>query len=141
MPHSEYPSASACLCRGIEEFVQAYLTVQGISSFPLVFPRAAGSSYVEPGTTPATQTDLVYPDVAAMAAACSRSRLDGGLHFTAAVPAGEDLCDGIGDQGFAFATTLINGQWNWSPPTIQPSSEPSSSSDAPSPSPTQTYFQ
>ena len=28
---------------------------------------------------------------------CSRSRLDGGMHFTASVPAAEALCEGIGD--------------------------------------------
>ena len=42
---------------------------------------------------------------------CSRSRLDGGMHFTASVPAAEALCEGIGDAGFAFASLLIDNDW------------------------------
>ena len=44
-------------------------------------------------------------------AACGASRLDGGMHFTGAVAAGEELCKGIGTAGFEYASDLIGGEW------------------------------
>ena len=43
--------------------------------------------------------------------ACGASRLDGGMHFTGAVAAGEELCKGIGTAGFEYASDLIGGEW------------------------------
>ena len=37
--------------------------------------------------------------------------LDGGMHFTGAVAAGEELCQGIGTAGFEYASDLIGGEW------------------------------
>ena len=52
-----------------------------------------------------------YATVDALAAACGASRLDGGMHFTGAVEAGEELCKGIGTAGFEYASDLIGGEW------------------------------
>ena len=71
----------------------------------------AGSSKVEPGTTPAQDVTLTYATVDALAAACGASRLDGGMHFTGAVQAGAELCAGIGTAGFEYASDLIGGEW------------------------------
>ena len=54
---------------------------------------------------------LTYATVDALAAACGASRLDGGMHFTVAVAAGEELCKGIGTAGFEYASDLIGGEW------------------------------
>ena len=81
----------------------------GPSSRKYVAP--AGSSKVEPGTTPAQDVTLTYATVDALAAACGASRLDGGMHFTGAVQAGADLCKGIGTAGFEYASDLIGGEW------------------------------
>ena len=54
---------------------------------------------------------LTYSDVGQLAAACGASRLDGGMHFTGAVAAGEKLCKGIGTAGFEYASDLIGGEW------------------------------
>ena len=54
---------------------------------------------------------LTYATVDALAAACGASRLDGGMHFTGAVAAGETLCAGIGTAGFQYASDLIGGEW------------------------------
>ena len=78
---------------------------------PLQHVAPAGSSKVEPGTTPATDVTLTYATVDALAAACGASRLDGGMHFTGAVEAGEELCKGIGTAGFEYASDLIGGEW------------------------------
>lgn len=73
----------------------AYLTEIGLDpeTFPVAIgPFAAGSSSVEPGLTPASDLTLTYPSIAAMVTAGGESRLDGGMHFDLAVPAGEELC-------------------------------------------------
>ena len=100
MPHSEYVSGSSCLFETVKEFVEGYLTTIGLdpSSFPVAIgPFPAGSSSVEPGMTPATDLTLTYPNIATMADVGSESRLDGGIHFGAAVPGGQILCSGIAD--------------------------------------------
>ena len=70
-------------------------------------PFQAGSSGVEPGKTPAEDTTLTYPSVVELAQACSRSRLDGGMHFDASVSGGQELCRGVGNEGVEWAYGLI----------------------------------
>lgn len=98
MPHSEYVSGSACLFQGTEDFVNEYLELIGMdSTFPVLFDTfVAGSSKVESGVIPAEDIVLAYPDIGTMATVGSQSRLDGGMHFAESVPAGKDLCKGIG---------------------------------------------
>ena len=111
MPHSEYPSGSSCLCQDIKDYATAFLAATGVTLPPLQHVAPAGSSKVEPGTTPAQDVTLTYETVDALAAACGASRLDGGMHFTGAVAAGEELCKGIGTAGFEYASELIGGEW------------------------------
>ena len=111
MPHSEYPSGSSCLCQGIADYANAFLTATGKTLPPLQHVAPAGSSKVEPGTTPSADVTLTYSDVGQLAAACGASRLDGGMHFTGAVAAGAELCAGIGTAGFEYASDLIGGEW------------------------------
>merc|ERR1711972_110407 len=40
---------------------------------------------------------------------CGESRLWGGMHFTAAVPADIEVCDGIGSAGYQFVVDLLDG--------------------------------
>ena len=111
MPHSEYPSGSSCLCQGIADYANAFMAATGVTMPPLQYVAPASSSKVEPGTTPAQDVTLTYATVDALAAACGASRLDGGMHFTGAVAAGEELCKGIGTAGFQYASDLIGGEW------------------------------
>jgi hypothetical protein len=109
MPHSEYPSGSSCACGVFEasmrnwsgyDVVAPYLTPQA----PLLFtqpdgsPLPAGSSKTEPGVVPAAPWTGVYPSWSDMAARCGQSRLDGGMHFAAAVSSGRNLCYDIGTK-------------------------------------------
>ena len=96
---------------GIADYANAFLTHTGVTLTPLQHVAPAGSSKVEPGTTPATDVTLTYDTVDTLAAACGASRLDGGMHFTGAVQAGETLCAGIGTAGFEYASDLIGGEW------------------------------
>ena len=69
-------------------------------------PRTRAAPRARARTRPIT-----YDSVDALAAACGASRLDGGMHFTGAVAAGEALCAGIGTAGFEYASELIGGEW------------------------------
>ncbi|CAH0364230.1 unnamed protein product [Pelagomonas calceolata] len=95
----------------IKDYATAFLAATGVTLPPLQYVAPAGSSKVEPGTTPAQDVTLTYATVDALAAACGASRLDGGMHFTGAVAAGEALCAGIGTAGFEYASDLIGGEW------------------------------
>ena len=98
MPHSEYPSGSSCLFQGSEEFVDGYLSTIGLNpaTFPVAIgPFPVGSSSVEPGMTPAAELTLQYGNMADLNQVGSESRLDGGMHFDAAVPGGQIACSGV----------------------------------------------
>ena len=109
MPHAEFPSGSSCLCQVVEEFVSNFLTEKtGQMENPLPFqiPRAKGSSIVEPGVVPAEDMVITYSNISEVAKNCAYTRLDGGMHFTASVPKGQELCKGIGDQGYKYSRLL-----------------------------------
>ncbi|CAB9500033.1 Phosphoesterase PA-phosphatase related [Seminavis robusta] len=98
MPHSEYVSGSACLFEAGEDYIVKYMQELGLSTtFPVTFnPFPAGSSSVEPGVVPAADITLSYSSIEEMATVGSQSRLNGGMHFEASVPAAKALCDDIG---------------------------------------------
>jgi len=126
MPHSEYPSGSSCICRTAQRFVETLLRERhGITDdfpIPIPFPTgadpatgeyvgfAAGSSRVEPGVTPSQNLYITMQNLQQLSDVCGESRLWGGMHFTASVPAGAELCDGLGEAGYRYVETLIDGQ-------------------------------
>jgi len=109
MPHSEYPSGSACLCTSIAEFMDLYmqnLLEEDSLSVTVTFP--AGSSKIEPGETPQDLILHTFADMSELAHQCGQSRLWGGIHFTAAVTAGNELCEGVGTGAFAYASSVLS---------------------------------
>ena len=122
MPHAEYPSGSACLCQGIEDYAG--------DALEFLF----GSQDLE-----VVHGNLSHPSLAHLKQACGDSRLDGGLHFEAAVTNAYPLCSGIGNAGFAWATELLgrgggnanaSGDAQW---TLQ-STDPECGAEVPTPS-------
>jgi len=112
MPHAEYPSGSSCLFEVVEELINEQLSflLPGIfdpEDFVIVAQFPAGSSKVEPGMTPKDDLVLQFKNLAEFTTAGSESRLDGGMHFRASVPAGKELCNGIGSTGVAWAQNLV----------------------------------
>lgn len=112
MPHSEYPSGSACFCT---VFANAMTQFFGSDKFigqggpvPLTLSVDAGKSIVEPGL-PASNVTLSYSSWSEVARDCSQSRLDGGMHFKAAVTAGEALCAPLGQMAFDTVKALSSG--------------------------------
>eukprot|EP00986_Skeletonema_menzelii_P006904 scaffold2616_cov124-Skeletonema_menzelii.AAC.4 len=110
MPHAEYTSGSSCLFEAVKDYFQDYLIGIGLdpSSFPIVFPTVnPGESKVEPGLTPQSPITLTYDNIADMAEAGSWSRFNGGMHFRDSVPAGQELCSGIGNIAASATFNLI----------------------------------
>jgi hypothetical protein len=108
MPHSEYVSGSACLCQGLHEFVDSWLTTNlGIDdsiSVNLTFDKF--SSKTEPGFTPSTDINIEFKDTLSFRDACGESRLKGGMHFTKSISDAYELCEGIGYIGGDYAQDL-----------------------------------
>ncbi len=112
--HPEYPSASACFCRAHSRSARLYL---GSDALNWTVSRAAGSSRVEPGLTPAQDLDLEFPTWSGFAEACGESRVWAGVHFRAAVEASEDLCDVFGELAYSYLNELVSGEAELRPPS------------------------
>lgn len=121
MPHAEYPSGSACACAVFEaamrnwtgyDLVAPHLAPNG----PLVFsqpdgsPLPAGSSKTEPGLVPSAPWTAQFESWSDIAARCGQSRLDGGMHFTASIASGRELCYDMGEKIASIFERLNQGQ-------------------------------
>eukprot|EP00752_Nemacystus_decipiens_P008074 g7217.t1 len=85
MPHSEYPSASACLCEAFTEQIRFWLDGRDEIEPPLQFPPPELGGPV-----------VVFSRWSEISEMCGQSRVWGGMHFEGAVPAGAELCGGGG---------------------------------------------
>ena len=95
MQHAEYPSGSSCICTTYAETLQLLTGTDEIGDIPAHLEVKAGSSKIEPGVTPKTDINLVYTKWSDIQSVCGQSRLYGGMHFSKAIPAGEELCTGV----------------------------------------------
>ncbi len=108
MPHSEYVSGSACLCQGLYEFTDSWLSSNlGIdNSIPIELNFDKFSSRVEGGVVPAEDITVTYENMYAVRTACGDSRLMGGMHYTKSVPDAYELCQGVGYIGEDYTAHL-----------------------------------
>jgi hypothetical protein len=104
--HPEYPSGSASFCAAHAQASRLYL---GGDELGWVVPFPAGSSVVEPGITPAVDTNLEYATFTDFMTDCGYSRLWGGVHFEDAILAGFDLGTEIGTIAHEFVQAHIDG--------------------------------
>jgi hypothetical protein len=105
--HPEYPSGSACFCAAHAQASRRFL---GSDAMGWSVAAPAGSSVIEPGVTPSS--DLVlgpWNTFTEFENDCGRSRVWGGVHFSAAVTQGQQLCRPIGDLAFEFVDRHIRG--------------------------------
>jgi len=112
MPHSEFPSGSSCLCRAFARSMIEWTGIDDIAEElggPLVLVAEAGSSTVEMGK-PEEAVTLAYDTWSQVADACGQSRLNAGLHFVPAVPAGDTLCEPIGDDVVNHFRAVMAGE-------------------------------
>jgi hypothetical protein len=95
MPHSEYPSGSGCICTAISQYIDTFLEAEyGVSSIETTW------MFEESGST------TTLKDMTELQEVCGKSRLMGGMHFTASVPDSYRLCDGVGPLAY---TDLMKG--------------------------------
>lgn len=104
--HPEYPSGSACFCSAHAQASRLFLGSDALG-WEVVF--AEGSSRIEPGLTPANDTTLAWQTWTDFETDCGLSRLWGGVHFMAAITAGQELCRPIGDLAYDFVQDHIDG--------------------------------
>ncbi|HEX7280874.1 MAG TPA: hypothetical protein VF239_02380 [Vicinamibacterales bacterium] len=105
--HPEYPSGSSCFCAAYAQASRRYF---GTDTFGWAVPVPAGSSVIEPGVTPATDITLgPWATFTEFENECSRSRVWGGVHFTAATVEGQAMCRPAGDLAFEFLQRHIQG--------------------------------
>jgi len=89
MPHAEFPSGSSCLCTAYMEFVDEYTkqklgsTLEDINVF-----------------------DSIYKNMTDVRDICSESRVWGGMHFKEAIPAGIEICEGLGSLGLEWINDM-----------------------------------
>lgn len=105
--HPEYPSASTCFCHAHAQAARRFLPWG--DSLDWTVSRAAGSSRVEPGITPAADLDLHFATWSDFARDCGQSRVWAGVHFQAAVDESAARCDTFGDLAHDYLDTLLAG--------------------------------
>ena len=71
-----------------------------------------GSSKMEPGVSPAESLEMFYTKWSEVQHTCGQSRLYGGMHFSKAIPAGEELCTGVASLIVERANLLKDGDAN-----------------------------
>ena len=69
----------------------------------------AGSSKTEPGIIPHTDLNFTYTSWSEIQHVCGQSRINGGMHFSKAIPAGEELCSGVANLVVKRAEQLKSG--------------------------------
>mmetsp|Transcript_3099 Transcript_3099/g.6823 ORF Transcript_3099/g.6823 Transcript_3099/m.6823 type:complete len:548 (+) Transcript_3099:302-1945(+) len=117
MPHSEYPSASACLCTTYAQFADAFSKYY--SDGFLADIKWAGDDGFKVGCVDGQEpfpfvsrgcddVGFVIKDMETLGKECGDSRLWAGLHFTQAVSAGEELCDGLGTMALEYEKKIRN---------------------------------
>jgi len=96
MPHPEFPSGSSCLCTTYMEFTDIYTND--------LFGRM-------PEDIVHWEDDIkfTFTNMTDIRDHCSDSRIWGGVHYPAAVPAGEEICEGIGNLAFQWVTETKQG--------------------------------
>jgi len=121
MPHSEYPSGSSCICETYREFTELYTAKRfgegeslknmywgyggvdfGCDEMSLLDPSRADFLGCKQGGFAISDMDMLAKE-------CGESRLWGGMHFTASVPAGVELCKGLGTLGVEHMELIRNG--------------------------------
>jgi uncharacterized protein DUF6851/vanadium-dependent haloperoxidase-like protein len=104
--HPEYPSGSASFCGAHAQASRRFL---GSDNLGWSIPIPQGSSVIEPGVTPATDIVLNFDTWTKLEQDCGMSRLWGGVHFKASLPAGQAIGRVIGDLAYEFVQDHIQG--------------------------------
>ncbi|GAA2091486.1 DUF6851 domain-containing protein [Actinomadura alba] len=105
--HPEYPSGSTAACAAT---AQAGRRAFGTDDITLSYTFAKGSSSVEPGLTPTAATTLSWTTWSDWLRDCGLSRLNGGVHFKAAIEASKKLGPQFGDRSYDLVQAHVAGK-------------------------------
>lgn len=112
MPHVEFPSAPAYLCKAFQDSMTANSggddfghMVNGTLDITLV----KGASKIEKGF-PMEDITLQFRRWSKVSRVCGMLRLNGGMHFTMSLKAGDELCASIGNRAVEFMRRLFSGK-------------------------------
>ena len=108
MPHSDFPSGTACICVAYAEWAEMASNSPGQLHYSFHFP--AGSSAREPSMTPARDLDVGWNTTESFINECSMSRLYAGVHFQPSIEASKRMCRGIGRKSFLKIKNLLEGR-------------------------------
>lgn len=126
MPHSEYPSGSASICTAYTEFTDLF-TQEYFGEKMNLLPVGEGGVILgcEEGFPLQIGCGTSYHvhNMTELASVCGESRLWGGMHFTKAVEAGNEIVSGLGQLALDFVKTIKAGS-NWTNSYTQGSSRP-----------------
>jgi len=113
MPHAEYPSGSSAICRATADYIQLYikniLDWENLATTWVMKAGGAPSNFPAMKGYPKMDHEVTFETLDELADMCSRSRLLGGMHFSASIQAGEDLVEGIGEKAWQTVLKLLNG--------------------------------
>eukprot|EP01026_Neomeris_dumetosa_P023285 TRINITY_DN1987_c0_g1_i4.p1 TRINITY_DN1987_c0_g1~~TRINITY_DN1987_c0_g1_i4.p1 ORF type:complete len:275 (-),score=38.53 TRINITY_DN1987_c0_g1_i4:786-1577(-) len=98
MPHSEFPSASACICEAVVQFWKEYVGKDELNK-PLSQIFVKGLA-VNLENLPTKNTVVLYRSLSEYSRICRESRLWGGFHFRPAVEEGQKLCKQVGTNAY-----------------------------------------
>ena len=105
--HSDYPSATTIFCAAYAQAFRRYSGSEDIDDFTTV--RKAGSSVIEPVTTPATDVTIEFETWTEYEETCGESRLWAGVHFRPSAEASLEIGGTFGDHAYDYWETLIDG--------------------------------
>ncbi|RKN11558.1 hypothetical protein D7319_06420 [Streptomyces radicis] len=105
--HPEYPSGSAGICAAV---AAAGEPLTGSSDPMMSFTFPAGSSWIEPGVTPAADTTLAWDTWDAFVSDCGESRILAGVHFRPSMQAAWTIGEQVGALAFDFVDGHIQGE-------------------------------
>jgi len=104
--HPEYPSASAAFCSAHAQSSRLYL---GSDTLGYTIQVPQGSSRIEPGHTPQAPLTISWATWTEFEIECGMSRFWAGVHFPAAVPAGQAIGKEIGTRAYNYLMGYITG--------------------------------
>jgi len=96
MPHPEFPSGSSCLCTTYYEFTDMFMQENYNATVTNIQWEREGRTYM-------------LNDMEELRDVCGESRLWGGMHYTAAIAAGEQVCSGLGQLAYEYIQKFKNG--------------------------------
>uniref|UniRef100_A0A0G4IDW2 Vanadium-dependent haloperoxidase NapH1-like second helical-bundle domain-containing protein n=1 Tax=Chromera velia CCMP2878 TaxID=1169474 RepID=A0A0G4IDW2_9ALVE len=112
MPHAEYPSGSACMCKAWAEALTAFSGSDEVNkpSPALDIVVKKGQSKIAPHVRPTEDVRLTFSRWSQIAETCSVSRTAGGMHFSKALDVSADMCEDVGGRAFGIVQDLAAGE-------------------------------